>query len=283
MNESNDNPWDFFPLVMCINLKTRDDRFQEVRQELARVGLERVVFYRSEPQDDREKGCIDSHMACLQHAVEQGVPYVLIFEDDVLFQGDHLENMRRVVDFVQRHGECPFLHLGGFIFRKIEQIDDHFLRGAIMTTHAYVIRAERAKRLLAERPRFSGMSVDTFFTIINRNDACVQVNPLACIQRASESDGTWDSRDLGKTGWLGKAMIYSALPYRERIRFDRFPLFERFKIEQGLLFFRAYRHVMRLKVARAKQQHEASALGQQCDSAGELVEVALSDETPRSR
>jgi GR25 family glycosyltransferase involved in LPS biosynthesis len=238
------------------------------------------MFYRAEPQEDRDKGCIDSHMACLQYAVDQGVPHVLILEDDVLFQGDHLENMRRVVRFVQQHGECPFLHLGGFIFRKVEYLDDHFIRGAIMTTHAYVIRTEHAKRLLAERPRFSGMSVDTFFTIINRNEACVHINPLACIQRASESDGTWDSRDLGKTGWLGKAMIYSALPYRERLRFDELAMFERFKIEQGLLFFRAYRHIMRLKTGRARQQEDASIPHPKCDSAGELIEVRLPGRTP---
>lgn len=267
---------------MCINLQTREDRYQQARQELARVGLQRVVFYRAAPQQDRDKGCIDSHMACLQFALDHGVPHVLIFEDDVLFQGDHLDNLRRIVDFIRHHSECPFLHLGGFIFRRVERLGEHFLRGAIMTTHAYVVRAEHAKRLLAERPRFSGMSVDTFFTIINRNDACVHINPLACIQRASESDGTWDNRDLGKTGWLGKAMIYSALPYRERLRFDQLPLLERFKIEQGLLFFRAYRHVMRLKAWRATPGHEPSAQRMHCAPAGEFIEVELADATPRA-
>jgi hypothetical protein len=277
MNNSHDDPWAFFPLVFCINLKTRDDRYQEARQELARVGLKRVIFYRAESQEDRDKGCIDSHMACLDYAIKQGVPYILIFEDDVLFQGDHQDNMRRVVDFIKQHPECPFLHLGGFIFRKIERLGEHFLRGAIMTTHAYVITAEHAKTLLAERPRFSGMSVDTFFTIINRNQAWVHINPLACIQRASTSDGTWDSRDLGKTGWLGQAMIYSALPYRERFKFDQLPLWEKLKIEQGLLFFRAYRHIMRLK-AKPKGTSPISMASQvACASGGDFIEVALSE------
>lgn len=277
MNQADDDPWSFFPLVMCINLKTRDDRYQEVVHELTRVGLKRIVLFRAEPQTDRDKGCVDSHMACLEYALAQGVPYVLVFEDDVLFQGDHLENMRRVVDFLQRHDECPFLHLGGFIFRKIERLDAHFLRGAIMTTHAYVIRADHARKLLAERPNYSGMSVDTFFTIVNRNEACVHIDPLVCIQRASESDGTWDSRDLNKTGWLGKAMIYSALSYRERLKFDQLPVWERLKIEQGLLFFRVYRHVMRLKAGPRKKRHDTSSASLGCDSGGEFIEVALSD------
>ena len=125
------------------------------------------------------------------------------------------------------------------------------------------------------------MSVDTFFTIINRNDAYVHIEPLVCIQRASESDGTWDSRDLGKSGWLGKAMIYSALSYRERVRLDRLPLLERFKIEQGLLFFRAYRHVMGLKTALKKQRHKnAGSLDSRHDwaSTGEFIEADLSNE-----
>lgn len=275
MNNLHDDPWDFFPLVFCINLKTRDDRYQEARAELSRVGLKRVLFYRAEPQADRDKGCIDSHMACLEYAVKHDVAHILILEDDVLFQGDHRANMRRIIDFIKQHPECPFLHLGGFIFKKSERIGAHFLRGAIMTTHGYVISAAHARTLLAERPRFSGMSVDTFFTIINRNNACVHVNPLAAIQRASKSDGTWDSHDLGKTGWLGKAMIYSALPYRERYSFDQLPLWEKFKIEQGLLFFRAYRHVMRLKAKPKGEPSRSATSGIACDAGGQFVEVAL--------
>jgi hypothetical protein len=157
---------------------------------------------------------------------------------------------------------------------------EHFVRGAIMTTHAYVIRAEQAKRLLSERPRFLGMSVDTFFTIINRNDACVHINPLACIQRASPSDGTWDKRDLNKAGWLGKAMIYSALPFPQRLlSFAQFPLLERFKIEQGLIFFRAYRHIMAIKSRRAKPQPSDGNGQVASGSVGEFIEVTLSEES----
>lgn len=254
MNATAANPWDFFPLAMCINLKNRDDRLNEARGELQRVGLQRVVFYRAERQEDREKGCIDSHMACLKYAVEQGVPHVLMFEDDVLFQEGHIENMNRVVEFLRDHPECDFLHLGGFIFRKAERYGPNFIRGGILCTHGYVVRTEYAKKILAERPRFFGMSVDVFLTILNRNSAFVHVHPLVCIQRPSDSDGTWDKRNLGQSGWLGQAMIYTALDYPERLRFNHFPLMERIRIENGISFFKVYRHAMKLKVALARRK-----------------------------
>lgn len=245
MNTATQVPWDFFPLIMCINLREREDRFAEVREELKRVGLQRVEFFRSERQPDKERGCWESHMACLSRMVERGVPYALIMEDDIAFSPDHAVHMNRVIDFLRTRPGWKFLHLGGFIFREVERIGGHFLRGGIMCTHGYVVTLEHAKLLLQESANYSGFSIDTLYTIVNRNDAIVHLNPLAAVQRPSKSDGSWDKRDISHAGWLGQAMIYTSLSFREKLAFKGLPLVEKIKIENGRSFFKVYRHIMK--------------------------------------
>ena len=49
-NHQQENPWDFCPLAMCINLLERDDRLEEATQEFRNAGLRRVVGEGAGPQ-----------------------------------------------------------------------------------------------------------------------------------------------------------------------------------------------------------------------------------------
>src|SRR5208283_4299004 len=175
--------WDFFPLIMCINLRERSDRFEEAKRELGRVGIRRVVFFQSERQPDRDKAIIDAHMACLRYAVDQNVPYVLVFEDDALFLENYETHLPHAIEFLRSRSDWNLFHFGGFIFRKAERVTPHIIRGALLNVHA---------------------------------------DPLICIQRPSASDGTWDKLSKNQEGWLGNAMIYTSLGWRERLRFSHF-------------------------------------------------------------
>lgn len=250
----NENLWDFFPLALCITVKERDERFEEAKQELKKAGLKQVVFYRSSRQADRDKAIIDAHVACLRYAIDQGVPYALIFEDDVLFIEGYEANLKRAIDLMRTRSDWNLFHLGGFIFRKVERVSPYIVRGGIITAHGYVIRTELAKRVLEKRPYCSGMSIDLFYTALNGDADFACINPLICIQRPSASDGTWDSRNLSKSGWLGNAMIYTSLSLPEKLRFNRFSLMERFRIENGVSFFKIYRNVLRGRLKKAEKQ-----------------------------
>jgi hypothetical protein len=241
--------WDCFPLVLCINLKERADRYAEAVAEFKKVGLTRVTFYQTTRQSNRNKGCIDSHMACLSYAVEQHVPYVLIFEDDVLFLEGCLDHLRGVVEFLHANDDWKLFYLGGFIFRKVRRRTPRITQGAVLCTQAYIIKTEFAREILRQRPFFDHrlISVDLFYSMMIWNSALVHSNPLICTQRASASDGTWDSRNISQAGWLGKAMVYSALDYPGRFRTDIFPVVEKLKIENGLKFFIFFRLYLRLQ------------------------------------
>jgi hypothetical protein len=249
--------WNFFPLVMCINVRERKERLEEAQKELSNVGLSKVVFYRSARQPDRDKAIIDAHMACLRYAIEQQVPYALIFEDDVSFQEGYQQNLRRAIQFMESRSDWNLFHFGGFIFRRTELVSPYLVRGGILTAHAYVIRTEFARQALEKRPYCSGMSIDLFYSCLNGNFSVASINPMICIQRPSESDGTWDKRSVNKSGWLGNAMIYTSLNLPEKLRFNRFSILERVRIENGVSFFKVYRNILRGKLKKAEKEVKA--------------------------
>jgi hypothetical protein len=268
--------WDFFPLIMCINLRERTDRFEEAKREFARVGIRRVVFFQSERQEDRDKAIIDAHMACLRYAVEKKVPYVLVFEDDALFLEDYQKHLPQAIEFMRSRSDWNLFHFGGFIFRKVERVTPHIIRGALLNVHAVVVRTEFAKKILEKRPFCSGMSVDLFYSALNGDSSFVYVDPLICIQRPSVSDGSWDKLSKNKEGWLGNAMIYTSLGLRERLSFNRFSFLERFRIHNGMAFFNVYRPILRRRLKKAellapKDGHPA--VDEQLDGTFRVVEL----------
>jgi glycosyl transferase family 25 len=244
--------WDFFPLIMCINLRERTDRLEEAKSEFQRVGINRVIFLHSERQPDRDKAIIDSHMACLRYAIEQNVPHVLIFEDDALFTNNYELHLPNVVKFLQNRPDWNLFHLGGFIFRKVERITQHIVRGATLNVHAVVVKTEFAKKILEKRRFCYGMSVDLFYSALNKNNSLFYLDPVICIQRPSESDGTWDKASKNKDGWLGQAMIYTSLRFRDKLRFNHFSYMERFRIHNGIWFFCVYRWLMRKRLLKTE-------------------------------
>jgi len=275
---TDDTLWDFFPLIMCINLRERADRFEEVKSEFRRVGMRQVVFFRAERQPDRDAAIIDSHMACLRYAVERNVEHVLVFEDDALFLEDYRTNMAHALEFLRTRSDWNLFHFGGFIFRKVEFVTPHILRGALLNVHAVVVRTGFAKIILEKRRYCEGMSVDLFYSALNGDNSFVHVNPLICIQRPSASDGSWDKQSKNKDGWLGNAMIYTSLDRAGRLRFNHFSRMERFRIENGIWFFNVYRPICRRRIARAEaraRRNQFSPVEPRAE--GTFVEVDLTD------
>jgi hypothetical protein len=78
------------------------------------------------------------------------------------------------------------------------------------------------------------------------------LDPVICIQRPSESDGTWDKASKNKDGWLGQAMIYTSLRFRDKLRFNHFSYMERFRIHNGIWFFCVYRWLMRKRLLKTE-------------------------------
>jgi len=72
-----------------INLTSRPDRKQHVEKQLNTIGIKAERFDAIQLQNGAI-GCSMSHLKCLEKAKENGLPYVLIVEDDITFTNTEL-------------------------------------------------------------------------------------------------------------------------------------------------------------------------------------------------
>ncbi len=92
MESNPPDSWAFFDKIYCISLDSRPDRTEHARQQFAAVGLlPRVEFVIvAKHPVNPEEGIFQSHMICLKMGLKENARHILIFEDDVFFQGfDH--------------------------------------------------------------------------------------------------------------------------------------------------------------------------------------------------
>jgi len=108
------NPFHFFDAIYCINLDRDKGRWEEVMKRFQRLGIaERVSrFAAFETPLSHHIGCALSHRAILAEAQKRRLRNVLVFEDDVMFSPDAVEELRCNIEEL-RTREWRMLYLGG--------------------------------------------------------------------------------------------------------------------------------------------------------------------------
>lgn len=197
----------FMPAAACISLQERSDRTEEARKEFERVGLDDVLFYH--PPRDRSthiprpgtRGCWESHRAIATWAYQAGLPYILVFEDDVEFvdnfQRKDIDRIRKALAHVRRvDPKWDILYLGHMplISLPVEGMRSGLRRVHSLATHAYIMSRRLMLWLMkndhdsvyAARKR-PPEKVEIDVCIMPR-PGCYAVHPMVCYQRHSESD-----------------------------------------------------------------------------------------------
>ena len=141
---------DFFPYKVCINLDKRRDRWERMRARFARHNIDSVIRFpaldgRTLPipsaWDDfpGAYGCLQSHLAVVERAREEGKHSVLIFEDDAVLDPD-LSNR-----FPQYIGQLPadwdMVLFGGIHGVPPAKVTDNVARVThSLSTYAYALK-----------------------------------------------------------------------------------------------------------------------------------------------
>ncbi len=181
------NGWDFFDRFYCVSLREREDRRCSAREVFTKVGLiNRVEFVLGERHPyDMEIGVYESHMLCLQKGLEAGARNIVIFEDDVEFNGFDPERLKSCTEFLRQHPGWKVLLLGALIRSSSKTTNPCVQKVRYQSlTHAYVLNRPYAETLAYEPWR--GIVNDTLFRPLT--DDVYALYPMCAFQKDFSSD-----------------------------------------------------------------------------------------------
>jgi hypothetical protein len=148
--------WDFFDAIYCISLDDRPDRRREARRQFAAVGLtDRVEFVRvTRHPADTEQGIWESHRECIAKGLSAGADHLLIFEDDIVFDGFRPQVLRDMVAFLRANDQCRLLFLGCLVRGSRRTDNPAVLKVDYRSlAHAYVVHRALAAELVNHKWR----------------------------------------------------------------------------------------------------------------------------------
>ncbi len=188
--ERKSNPWLFFDNIRCINLITRNDRYEESKKFFDYYNIP-VNYYRtSRHPNGGIQGCFESHISILKEAYRDGAKTCLIFEDDVIasnfLKDEHLIN--DAISFMKNNPTWELFYLGtcpeivNSSIKSVHGYNDIFKMNCICT-HAYVVSASLIEK--AQNWNFTGVPIDYLY-LFNTN--AYGIYPSLFYQKASASD-----------------------------------------------------------------------------------------------
>lgn len=124
------------PYAVCVSLKSEEIRRLQTIEECNKIGLPVKFFLADLHPNGGVEGCKDSHKKVIQHAKDNNLEYLLVLEDDVLFDVQKIQNMAPI-----RIPENFDMFYIGYHINRGSRIGEKLLHiESALTTHAYIIR-----------------------------------------------------------------------------------------------------------------------------------------------
>jgi GR25 family glycosyltransferase involved in LPS biosynthesis len=179
-----------------INLDCRIDRKEKCEEELKKIGLTPNRFPAIKTKQGIV-GCGISHLRCLEYAKENKLPYITIFEDDIVItKPNQVKNIvNRILD---NNVEWDVLCLAGNSFKPHkEECDDYVVVSRMYCGTAYIVK-EHFYDILIDNIRdgltkiletgLRDYSWDAHWIQLQRTHRFLLINPLSIYQRPDFSD-----------------------------------------------------------------------------------------------
>jgi GR25 family glycosyltransferase involved in LPS biosynthesis len=158
-------------------------------------------------------GCKMSHYYVIKKAKENNLDYVIILEDDIIFNQNYLDNKKDIDDnilkLINEQHQWDVIYIGGnclrgkykqnrnkYSFRSYEEeeidklsvINKYCIKvDAVNTTLGYIVNKSMFDQLLNKIPN-SGLEIDTFYNQNLLNNKVYKINPEIFYQNFNDSD-----------------------------------------------------------------------------------------------
>ncbi len=180
-----------------INLDCRNDRLVACEAELKKIGLDRPCRFSAIKTKQGIVGCGMSHLTCIENAKKDNLPYIAIFEDDIVISKPN--KLRNQVNRILESGvEWDVLCLGGNAFKPHKEVgDDYVIVNRMYCGTAYIVKQQYydtmidnirdgLSKLVATGNR--DFSWDAHWIQLQQQDRFLLVSPPTVYQRADYSD-----------------------------------------------------------------------------------------------
>lgn len=183
--------WNYFDSIKCINLKSREDRYNRSKKMFAKHNIP-VVYHRVDKHPNGGlQGCFESHIDVIKEAYEKGCERLIVFEDDIE-STVHMTslNMRKIIRFLKKT-DWDLFYLGPhpeirrYTIKKTDISNIYKLHS--ICTHSYIINRPFMEKLI--HTKFVGLPIDYLYKF---NEKAYGYLPSLFIQGASESDISGD-------------------------------------------------------------------------------------------
>ena len=190
--------------VFYINLKHRIDRKIHIEQQLQKLKWDYTRFDAIIEQSNHtfknRIGCAKSHSKLLQHALEKNMEYIIILEDDILFNNCDEFNSKIKNILTYNNNFDVLLFAGNCKSNKLTKISDHVAKiykaqcttGYMVKQHYYKTLLnnynECIKQLVSTKSTTHCTPIDIYWKKIQKIHNWYIVIPLSVYQLTGYSD-----------------------------------------------------------------------------------------------
>jgi len=145
-----------FDKIICINLKERKDKYNNVKNVFDKLNLNVDFYYAEKHKTSGRIGCFESHIHVIENCYNNNLNNILIFEDDVINTPNYNENiMIEINNFVKENKWCEYFQLGYTIlphefinFFTSKKITKNIINYTGNCAHAYILNRFGMERIL---------------------------------------------------------------------------------------------------------------------------------------
>lgn len=191
---------DLLKHTFFINLESRKDRLNHVKNELKKLGIEGERF-NAVKMNNGAIGCTLSHIKCLELAKERNYPQIFICEDDITFLKPKvlLESLHKF-EKSENGKDWDVIIIGGNNCPPYINIDDYAIRVSnCQTTTGYIVNnnyyntlisnfRESVKNLLKNPENVKEYAIDIYWKKLQFEDKWYMIIPATVIQKEDYSD-----------------------------------------------------------------------------------------------
>lgn len=182
-----------------INLDSRNDRMISCERELKKIGLDRPNRFSAIKNKVGIVGCGCSHLKCIETAKAENLPYICIFEDDIIIPKPN--QVKNTVNRILESGvEWDVLCLAGNPFKPHkEEKDDFVVVNRMFCGTAYIVKQSfydalidniRKGLMILMKTGNRDYSWDCYWIKLqmDRRYRFLLINPLSIYQKPDYSD-----------------------------------------------------------------------------------------------